>query len=184
MGRHLQPIPAGKPTTVVRNIGARQKRLSRLRGLLLQGAPIALIRETMKKEFAIGKDTVEDDVKLLRVELEESFKEERTHMVETTVAQLQTIAAELKQVAQDAKERDESSVRVAAYNGARQALLDAAKVAGILIEKQQVAGTIVHAVAPMTHAEAVAAFVRSLEHAHLSSEEAAALIETPAGRVS
>lgn len=177
MGRPMKPLPASARSKLKKNVAEQEARLSFIWNLMLEGADIRTIRAHVFEKFGVGKDTVEDDVRSLRDEATRIFKEEREHLAARYLAQLDRIALQFKQAAQDAKQEGDLAARNAALAGARQTVKDMASLAGVLQPQQvQVTGAIAHAVAAVD-TDQMRDFVRALEHAHLTPAEGARLID-------
>ena len=172
----MKPLPpTAKPP--VRKQAEIDARRTFIWNLMLEGADIRTIRAQVADKYGVGKDAVEDDVRVLRDEATRLFQEEREHLAARYLAQLDRIALQFKQAAQDAKQEGDLAARNAALAGARQTVKDMASLAGVLQPQQvQVTGAIAHGVVAADPAQ-MTAFVRALEHAHLTPTDAALLLD-------
>lgn len=142
MGRRLKPLPPSDIKKPQRNVAQQEKRRTFIWNLLLAGADVRTIRGEVGATFHVGKDTIEDDVRLLRAEATAHFEVERMDMLAVTLQQLDRIAVELRQAAQDARRAGQHASRVAALSAASKTLKDKAQIAGLIVDRHEVRGEI------------------------------------------
>jgi len=176
MPRKLKiPAKPKPPTKKVAEISARRTAVWRL---MLKGVTNnESLREQLKKQdppYDVSIDTICDDKRHLRAESLATAKEDREYETELAKARLDHIQMEFEKTAEDADRRGEGRTKVAAMQGARQTVMDRSKVAGIIVEKQEVSGGLdLHAPVPP---EKLAAIKKALGRAKLDPDG------KPAGR--
>lgn len=176
MGRKLQPLPPHVATLPKKNVAKILERREVVLQLMLAGADVRQIRAHLKEQYDVGLDTVEDDMRAMQAELVRHYEATRDDMIAMTAAQFDRIAMEQLQVAQSAKRDGEQATRLEALRDERKTRKEKLDLMGLTAQQVQVTGAIAHGVVAVDPAQ-MAAFVRSLEHAHLSPADAVKLLE-------
>lgn len=176
MGRSLKPLPKDAPTTPKKNVAKILARREVVLQLMLAGASVQQIRAHLKKDYDVGLDTVEDDMRAMTAEVVQHFKEKLGSEIAMTAAQFDRIAMEQLQVAQAASRDGDKDMRLQALRDERSTRKQKLELMGLTSEKVELTGVMAHAVATV-EPEQMAAFIAALSRSGISPKDAAKMIE-------
>jgi hypothetical protein len=201
----MKPLKPGKSTKPTRSVERIESRRTIVWQYMLQGGDaLSISRALAGTEHAMSRDTIEDDIKALRAEATTLFEAERKDMAAMAIAKLNRIQQQLERTAtlaetgggerevddiKDGKKVKRTIFRIkpslhakaTALAAARQVVMDAAKIAGVVVEKQEHSGAVMNMNlnAEATPAE-MQAFVGALNQAGFDGDAVAAAMKDAA----
>lgn len=174
MSRRRTPIPPGKDVTPSRNRAHVELRRSLIYKLALAGYRNAEIQEALARHvppIKVDIDTIIGDKKAAEHEAIERQRAKRDHLTDSALAELEEMKTQALQAAMVARGTGNLQTHVSALKEARTALMDYAKLAGILVERQEVQGAIANLnLNTEATADQLAAFRKALRRARLDDD--------------
>ncbi len=174
MTRRRKPIPQGTDVTPSRNRAHVELRRSLIYKLALAGYRNAEIQEALARHNPPIKadiDTIILDKKAAEHEAIERQRAKRDHLTDSALAELEEMKTQAMQAAMIARGNGQMRDHVGALKEARSALMDHAKLAGILVERQEVQGAIANLnVNTEATPDQLSAFRKALRRARLDDD--------------
>lgn len=177
-----------KDYTPQRKVAQIEYRRGLIARLMLQGADNQTILATLLTHTREGKPAplkiserqLIEDRKAVDALIADSFKDQTPQAAARHYAELQNIHMEFHKAATDAKRAGDLTARVKALSGARQTVMDAAKLVGAVVEKHEVSGIVDHRhLHRMLTPEEAAQVFQSMQEASISQEKAVAMLVAP-----
>jgi hypothetical protein len=174
MPRLRTPIPKGKDVTPSRNRAHVELRRSLVYKLALAGYRNAEIQDALARHvppIKVDIDTIIIDKKAAEHEAIERQRAKREHLADSALAELEEMKTQALQAAIIARGAGNLQTHVQALKEARTSLMDYAKLAGILVERQEVQGAVANLnVNTEAMPEQLGAFRKALRRARLDDD--------------
>lgn len=164
-------------TVVTRRIQDVEARRALVKELMLSGMTervtnAKILEYLHERGYTVGKDTLYDDKNAVMEEIREHYKGVREEKGAEFFAKLERLASMLEETANDAKAHGDNRTRTSALSAAGTMHMHAAKVQGVVVERQEVSGNVVNTNlnAELTTEEKLRAVKLALQRARIDED--------------